>query len=103
VAHTSDDRREVEEQARRGAYLVAGHTPETQLALITRDMEHLIKKVHKAEDENEKLRQRQDALEKAFDNLIVRGTTAFALVVAAGVFLGWLASFIKDARNLIGR
>jgi len=102
VANTNDDRREVEEQARRGAYL-AGHTPETQLALITRDMEHLIKKVHKTEDENEKLRQRQDALEKAFNNLIVRGTTAFALVVAVGVFLGWLASFIKDARNLIGR
>ena len=102
MANTHDERRAIEEQTRRGEYLVAGHTPETQLALITRDMEHLIERVRDLEDENEKMMTRQDALEKSFNNLIVRGTTLFALVVAGGVFIGWLASLAKDAKSLLG-
>jgi hypothetical protein len=49
VANNQDERRAVEE-ARRGDYLVGGHTPETQLALLTRDIEHLIDRVREGED-----------------------------------------------------
>ncbi len=50
MEYEKDDRRLVEESARRGDYLVAGHTPETQIALLTRDVEHLIERVRDAED-----------------------------------------------------
>ncbi len=98
---SNEDWRANDEQKRRGEYLLAGHTPETQLAVLTRDVEYLIERVRDAEDRNKELEKRQDSLEKALGNLIIRGSTLFALVVALGVFLGWLASFMNNAKNLI--
>ena len=97
------DQRDEDEQVRRDKYLASGYNDKTQLALLTRDLEYLISRVRTAEDTVNELRRRQDALEKSFNNLITRGSTLFALVVAAGVFLGWLASFISNARSAIGR
>lgn len=63
MEHSRDERRAVEEQARRGDYLAAGRTPEMQLALLTRDMEHLIERVREGEERIRELEKEKPAPE----------------------------------------
>lgn len=63
MEYIRDDRREAEESARRGDYLVAGHTPETQIALLTRDVEHLIARVRDCEERIKELEKAKPAPE----------------------------------------
>lgn len=63
MEYIRDDRREVEESTRRGDYLVAGHTPETQIALLTRDVEHLITRVREGEERLKELEKSKPAPE----------------------------------------
>lgn len=53
----------MEEQARRGDYLVAGHSADTHIALLTRDVEHLIERVRQGEERIRELEKAKPAPE----------------------------------------